>query len=109
MRIELEEPNELFLPFLCTSRAAIVPRPLNPLAENPSGGKPGSTGSFQIAEMDEHIRVLEAFRRYFRGRAHLDRVEIIHEPVDMKSESGDSLDQHYLEGITPISGVGKRS
>jgi len=90
VQIALEEPNELFLPFLCTSRAAIVPRPMSLSAEPFSSGKPIGTGPFQIVEMEEHICVLRAFRNYFRGRAHLDHVEIVHVPVDMQSGSGDA-------------------
>jgi MarR-like DNA-binding transcriptional regulator SgrR of sgrS sRNA len=77
---ELEEPNELFLPFLCTSRAAIVPKDLNQLGSLRFGTAPLGTGPFKISEMNEGICVLEAFAPYFQGRAHLDRVEIVHVP-----------------------------
>ncbi|WP_256759325.1 ABC transporter substrate-binding protein [Cohnella sp. WQ 127256] len=77
---ELEEPNELFLPFLCTSRAAIVPKDLNQIGSLRFGTAPLGTGPFKISEMHEGICVLEAFTPYFQGRAHLDRVEIVHVP-----------------------------
>ncbi|QJD85465.1 ABC transporter substrate-binding protein [Cohnella herbarum] len=77
---ELEEPNELFLPFLCTSRAAIVPKDLNQMGSLRFGTAPLGTGPFKISEMNEGICVLEVFAPYFQGRAHLDRVEIVHVP-----------------------------
>ncbi|QMV41912.1 ABC transporter substrate-binding protein [Cohnella cholangitidis] len=80
VRFELEEPNELFLPFLCTSRAAIVPKDLHQLGSLRFGTAPLGTGPFKVNEMNEGICVLEAFAPYFQGRAHLDRVEIVHVP-----------------------------
>ncbi|WP_239615647.1 ABC transporter substrate-binding protein [Cohnella mopanensis] len=77
---QLEEPNELFLPFLCTSRAAIVPKDLNQLGSLRFGTAPLGTGPFKITEMNEGQCVLEVFAPYFQGRAHLDRVEIVHVP-----------------------------
>lgn len=80
VRIELEAPDELFLPFLATSRAAIVPRPRDEGEAARWARKPVGTGPFRIARMDAGVCVLEAFGAHFRGRAHLDRVEIVHVP-----------------------------
>lgn len=80
VRILLKKPNELFLPFLCTSRAAIVPRDLQSIGENVFGRRPAGTGPFKVVEMNEDTCVLEVFPYYFQGRAHLDRVEIIYVP-----------------------------
>ncbi|MEK4329244.1 ABC transporter substrate-binding protein [Paenibacillus sp. FSL R7-0312] len=80
VRILLKKPNELFLPFLCTSRAAIVPRDLQSIGENVFGRRPAGTGPFKVVEMSEDTCVLEVFPYYFQGRAHLDRVEIIYVP-----------------------------
>lgn len=77
VRISLKKPNELFLPFLCTSRAAIVPRDLQSIGEAVFGRRPVGTGPFKVVEMSEDTCVLEVFPYYFQGRAHLDRVEII--------------------------------
>ncbi|MBW7477295.1 SgrR family transcriptional regulator [Paenibacillus oenotherae] len=99
VRIELKEPNELFLPFLCTSRAAIVPRDLEQLGEAGFGIKPVGTGPFKVTEMNESLCSLEVFAHYFRGRAHLDRVEIVHVPWDMmpgSSQAADSLSPFHL-------------
>jgi SgrR family transcriptional regulator len=94
---ELEEPNELFLPFLCTSRAAIVPKDLNPLSNQRFGKIPAGTGPFKITEMDEGICVLEVFTPYFQGRAHLDRVEIVHVPWDNEAGyGGDPLSPFHV-------------
>ncbi|ANF94860.1 ABC transporter substrate-binding protein [Paenibacillus bovis] len=80
VHIQLQEPSELFLPFLCTSRAAIVPKGLNRRSEQEFGLKPSGTGPFRMVEQSEERCVLEVFKPYFQGRAHLDRVEIIHIP-----------------------------
>ncbi|WNS45890.1 ABC transporter substrate-binding protein [Paenibacillus sp. MMS20-IR301] len=80
VRILLKKPNELFLPFLCTSRAAIVPRDLQSIGEQAFGRRPAGTGPFKVVEMNEDTCVLEVFPYYFQGRAHLDRVEIIYVP-----------------------------
>ncbi|MCI3921573.1 ABC transporter substrate-binding protein [Paenibacillus sp. TRM 82003] len=80
VRIELEAPDELFLPFLATSRAAIVPRPRNDEEAARWARKPFGTGPFRVAALNEDACVLEAFGPYFRGRAHLDRVEVVHVP-----------------------------
>ncbi|WP_151734871.1 ABC transporter substrate-binding protein [Paenibacillus tengchongensis] len=80
VRILLKRPNELFLPFLCTSRAAVVPRDPGSAAEGSFGRKPVGTGPFRLIEAEDERCVLEAFPYYFQGRAHLDRVEIVHVP-----------------------------
>lgn len=88
--IELEQPSELFLPFLCTSRAAIVPKELNQLGNTEFGIHPVGTGPFRITEMNAGMCVLEVFTPYFQGRAHLDRVEVVHVPWDTPSTSSDN-------------------
>lgn len=90
VQIILKKPNELFLPFLCTSRAAIVPRDLEGMDENSFGRKPIGTGPFKVAEMNEDTCVLEVFSTYFQGRAHLDRVEILYVPWDTQTDSSDT-------------------
>ncbi|OXS57627.1 ABC transporter substrate-binding protein [Cohnella sp. CIP 111063] len=91
VRFELEEPNELFLPFLCTSRAAVVPKDLNQLGSYRFGTEPVGTGPFKVTQMNGTVCVMEAFGPCFQGRAHLDRVEIVHVPwaaEAMAEESG---------------------
>ncbi|WP_058830989.1 ABC transporter substrate-binding protein [Paenibacillus polymyxa] len=92
VRFVLKEPNELFLSFLCTSRAAIVPRELNQVGEAAFGIRPIGTGAFKVTEMNESLCLLEAFAPYFQGRAHLDRVEIVQLPWATKLESSDMED-----------------
>jgi SgrR family transcriptional regulator len=93
---EFTEQNELFLPFLCTSRAAIVPKDLNQLGSQRFGKTPVGTGPFKIKEMNEGLCVLEVFTPYFQGRAHLDRVEIVHVPWDNGAGYGDSLSPFHV-------------
>ncbi|ASR45278.1 ABC transporter substrate-binding protein [Paenibacillus kribbensis] len=108
VRFELKEPNELFLSFLCTSRAAIVPRELNQAGEAAFGIRPVGTGAFKVTEMNESLCTLEAFAPYFQGRAHLDRVEIVQLPWATKLESSDTEDNassfHIIHN--PISAGG---
>lgn len=80
VRFVLKQPNELFLPFLCTNRAAIVPRDLEAMGESGFGRRPAGTGPFKVVEMNDDCCVLEVFPYYFQGRAHLDRVEILYVP-----------------------------
>ncbi|WP_438348612.1 ABC transporter substrate-binding protein [Paenibacillus sp. FA6] len=90
--MELKQPNELFLSFLCTSRAAIVPRGLDQLGEKGFGVKPIGTGPFKVTEFNDSVCVLEVFTHYFQERAHLDRVEIIQIPWRMEKEQSDHTD-----------------
>ncbi len=90
VQIILKQPSELFLPFLCTSRAAIVPNGLNRRGEELFGVKPSGTGPFRMVEMSKDNCVLEVFKPHFQGRAHLDQVEIIHIPWNV---APDQLEQ----------------
>jgi len=90
VRILLKHPNELFLPYLCTSRAAIVPRDLEGIGESTFGRRPVGTGPFKVAEMNEDTCVLEVFPYYFQGRAHLDRVEILYVPWKIDAAASDT-------------------
>ena len=90
VQIILKQPSELFLPFLCTSRAAIVPHGLNRRGEELFGVKPSGTGPFRMVEMSKDNCVLEVFKPHFQGRAHLDQVEIIHIPWNV---APDQLEQ----------------
>lgn len=90
--MELKEPNELFLPFLCTSRAAIVPRDLDQLGDTQFGQRPIGSGPFQLREMNDNLCVLEVFKHYYQERAHLDRVEIVHVPWQMTDSPTGEID-----------------
>lgn len=89
VQIQLHQPCELFLPFLCTSRAGIVPADLNRTVEEEFGHRPSGTGPFRLVERDDDRVVLEAFKPYFRGRPHLDRAEIIHIPWRVHRTDGE--------------------
>jgi len=88
-RIELDERNELFLPFLCTVRAAILPKGLGMMSEQNFGSKPIGTGPFSVHSLQEQLCVLEVFPSYFRERALLDRVEIWVVPPHMSTHRED--------------------
>lgn len=115
VRILLRKPNELFLPFLCTSRAAIVPRDLESIGEAAFGRRPVGTGPFKVVEMSEELCVLEVFPYYFQGRAHLDRVEILHMPFGTDSTVPDTgpafhvIPNPSLEGGTRWSRIHSES
>jgi len=74
VQIKLARRNELFLPFLTTNRASIVPQEA---CDGPSfSSKPIGTGPFRLAGNEGGVWILEAFAPYFQGRGFLDRVEI---------------------------------
>ncbi|AIQ17692.1 ABC transporter substrate-binding protein [Paenibacillus sp. FSL H7-0357] len=96
VRFLLKKPNELFLPFLCTSRAAVVPRDLENQGESSFGRRPAGTGPFKVAEMHEDSCVLEVFPYYFQGRAHLDRVEILYVPWGISNSSPETSSGFHI-------------
>lgn len=98
VHIQLRQPNELFVSFLCTSRAVIVPQGLNRRPELEFGLRPSGTGPFRLVEREDNVVMLEAFKPYFQGRPHLDRVEIVHIPWRSRRLEDDA------EGISdPVS------
>ncbi|MNO31485.1 HTH-type transcriptional regulator SgrR [compost metagenome] len=104
VQITLKQPNELFLPFLCTSRAAIVPRDLEGMDELSFGRRPVGTGPFKVVDMNEDTCVLEVFPYYFQGRAHLDRVEILYVPWDTETNSSDTGSAfHVIQNPSPTN------
>lgn len=87
VQIILKQQNEWFLPFLSTSRAVILPAEQSHLNISTVQGKPIGTGPFKIAEMNDHLCVLEVFPQYFRERAFLDQVEIYMLPPALVSDA----------------------
>ncbi|WP_342565736.1 ABC transporter substrate-binding protein [Paenibacillus sp. FSL R7-0345] len=96
VRFLLKQPNELFLPFLCTSRAAIVPRDLETALAGSFGRRPVGTGPFKLVEMNEDLCTLEVFPYYFQGRAHLDRVEILHVPWNIATAAPETSSAFHI-------------
>ncbi|WP_379153482.1 ABC transporter substrate-binding protein [Paenibacillus sp. sgz5001063] len=96
VRMILRNPNELFLPFLCTSRAAVVPREPESATASAFGRRPAGTGPFKLVEMNEDLCVLEVFPYYFQGRAHLDRVEILHVPFSNEQVPPDTVSAFHI-------------
>ncbi|MBP1960979.1 ABC transporter substrate-binding protein [Paenibacillus aceris] len=74
--IQLSERNELFLGFLSTNRAVIVPEDACEACGGWMGTAPVGTGPFRLAGHEHGIWNLEAFPAYFQGRGFLDRVEV---------------------------------
>ncbi|MEK4366355.1 ABC transporter substrate-binding protein [Paenibacillus sp. FSL M8-0212] len=95
---QLKGPHELFLSFLTTSRAAIVPSPgtnehkIKHSGDLPGMQKPVGTGPFKVTAWDDHLCRLEAFSSYFQGRAHMDRVDILQIPWSASAKMDDSQD-----------------
>lgn len=107
--MELAEPNELFLPFLCTSRASILPEELHGAEETSFGLQPVGTGPFRVVELNERHCILEAFAAYHLGRAQLDRAEIIHVPWTgggNTAPEGDSSPFHLIHNPGEAAEVG---
>ncbi|WP_020620048.1 ABC transporter substrate-binding protein [Paenibacillus daejeonensis] len=86
--VELNHPNELMLPLLCTSRAAIVPAGTYEASQSGSD-LPVGTGPFKLLQLGPQLCVLEAYPHYHLGRAQLDRVEIVHVPWRNEHEPAD--------------------
>ncbi|WP_244964907.1 ABC transporter substrate-binding protein [Paenibacillus barcinonensis] len=88
VRFQLNTPHELFLSFLTTSRAVIVPSSQSAhTAMNQSEREhmqsrqlPIGTGPFKVTLWDNHMCRLEAYPTYFQGRALIDRVDILQIP-----------------------------
>ncbi|UNK20947.1 ABC transporter substrate-binding protein [Paenibacillus sp. N3/727] len=77
VRINLKESNYLFLHFMSSTEASIVPQDVVEQDEEAFIRKPIGTGPFRLVQLDEQICVLEAFPTHFKGRPNLDRVEIL--------------------------------
>jgi len=76
VRISLSEHNEMFLAFLTTNRASIVPKDLCEQAGYQLATSPVGTGPFRLVGHEGGVWLLDAFAPYFQGRAFLDRVEV---------------------------------
>lgn len=96
IEVELFQPNELFLPFLSTNRAAIVPEDACDESAERFGRNPLGTGPFKLIRNDPSMCVLEAFPHYNQGRAHLDRVEIWNIPDLYEQEHQNSLESFQI-------------
>lgn len=76
LHIQLKERNELFLGFLSTNRASVVPEDACEAAGGWLGHSPVGTGPFRLDGHEHGVWNLEAFPAYFQGRGFLDRVEV---------------------------------
>ncbi|NJJ41793.1 ABC transporter substrate-binding protein [Paenibacillus apii] len=77
VHIRLKEPNYLFLHVLSLKASSILPADLCGAGEAAFMKQPVGTGSFKLARYDDSVCILEAFSSHFRGRPHIDRVEIL--------------------------------
>lgn len=87
--IQLSERNELFLGFLTTNRASIVPADVCEAAGGLMDKTPIGTGPFRLTGHEQGIWILEAFPAYFQGRGFLDRVEVWTLPEKEQTELSD--------------------
>lgn len=103
VRFQLNKPHELFLSFLTTSRAVIVPSGLsaNTAASHSERKRiqsrqiPIGTGPFKVTFWDNHMCRLEAYPMYFQGRALIDRVDILQIPWITADKREEYQDLHY--------------
>lgn len=75
-KVKLQEPNHLFLHFLSSHAASILPEDMFQKLGPEFSRLPVGTGPFQVTAHDRSSLILDAFPDYFEKRAHLDRVEI---------------------------------
>lgn len=76
VRIELKQPNYLFLRHLSEVCTSIVPEEI--CSDNPElfARMPIGTGAFRVEFHDEYICRLRAFNNYYDRRPYLDQVEL---------------------------------
>ncbi|MBH5316443.1 SgrR family transcriptional regulator [Paenibacillus sp. GSMTC-2017] len=79
--IKLDNPNWLFLRFLCSPGMSIVPHELVHQDER-FWQHPVGTGPFRFVKWTVDRFTMEANPHYFQGRAHLDGVVIVTMPED---------------------------
>lgn len=102
VEFRLKECNALFLPFLATSRAAVAVSAPSARTGADTDAERGSddglvgTGPFLTREFADGGCVLEAFPAYFRGRAQLDRAEIVHVPWAVGEQSPDDASPFHI-------------
>ncbi|MBY9078966.1 SgrR family transcriptional regulator [Paenibacillus sp. HN-1] len=77
VRFQLSAPGALFLHFLSAKAASILPFDLSGQEETALFKHPLGTGPFRLVRYDAGICILEANHAYYRGRPHIDRVEIL--------------------------------
>ncbi|SDN02211.1 DNA-binding transcriptional regulator SgrR of sgrS sRNA, contains a MarR-type HTH domain and a solute-binding domain [Paenibacillus sp. yr247] len=87
--LQLAEHNELFLGFLTTNRASIVPADVCEASGGMLSKSPIGTGPFRLTGHDQGIWILEAFPAYFQGRGFLDRVEVWTLPENEQTDLSD--------------------
>lgn len=76
IEVELATPSFLFLHFLSSTAASIIPRDALTNGEEAFSRMPIGSGPFSLARNDDVLFRLEAFPSYFCGRPHLDRVDL---------------------------------
>lgn len=77
VRFQLSSPGALFLHFLSAKAASILPSDMIGQEDTALLKHPSGTGPFRLVRYDAGICVLEANPAYYRGRPHIDRVEIL--------------------------------
>ncbi|MHA6480700.1 ABC transporter substrate-binding protein [Paenibacillus sp. strain BS8-2] len=103
IRFKLNTRCELFLPFLATNRASIVPQDIveaegERYGNASLGGSIVGTGPFRLASSEQGILTLEANPAYFQGRPFLDQVEVwtMPMPVDQPVQDNRELRQYQV-------------
>jgi SgrR family transcriptional regulator len=76
LRIDLKQPNRLFLQHLSCTAASVVPEEICRESGALFARMPIGTGAFKVECHDELICRLRAFDSYFGERPHLDQVEL---------------------------------
>jgi SgrR family transcriptional regulator len=77
LKINLKNPNYLFLLFLSYSPTAIVPKDIYEQKKETNHMLPIGSGPYKVTKYTRGICILEAFDHYFQGRPFIDRIEIL--------------------------------
>jgi MarR-like DNA-binding transcriptional regulator SgrR of sgrS sRNA len=96
VRVSLDKPNRLFLRYLCSAAMSIVPKELEYQDEVRFWAHPMGTGPFRVVEWTEDRLELAAYKDYYLGRAHLDRIVIATMPEDTATASATAQWQQLI-------------
>ncbi|MDF2923082.1 MAG: transporter substrate-binding protein [Paenibacillaceae bacterium] len=76
LQVELRSTNYMFLHYVSSAGASILPRDIYSREQKDNVRFPVGTGPFRVSKHDESVCVLDSFGDYFLERALLDRVEL---------------------------------
>lgn len=96
VQVELEAPNYMFLYYMSSFPAAIVPEDIYSI-RNDVHILPVGTGPFRVTRHDEGMLTLEVFEEYYREGSHMDRIELFFVEDDVRIRHQQEWRFHLLK------------